>query len=105
MITPSIRVRFKLHPLKCGRRRIFRNLSKGGSIGNAQFLLHAAYGPEHLPGGEAVHRAPLAPCGFVSGNGILEPTDRETNRRSDGRTVVAIRVSEGETVEQGAVLV
>src|SRR6266851_3530477 len=47
MITPSIRVRFKLHPLKCGRRRIRRNLSKGCSAGNAQLLLHGVHIPEH----------------------------------------------------------
>ncbi len=51
-------------------------------------------------------RSPLAPRGFVSGNGIVEPADRETKvaGATAGR-VAAIRVSEGETVEQGTVLV
>lgn len=51
-------------------------------------------------------RAPLAPHGYVSGNGVVEPVDRETRvaGQAPGRVAV-VHVSEGQFVETGTPLV
>jgi multidrug resistance efflux pump len=56
--------------------------------------------------GGAEEHAPFAPPGFVSGNGVVEPADRETRVAAQvpGR-IAAIYVKERDTVDTGAPLV
>jgi multidrug resistance efflux pump len=56
--------------------------------------------------GGAEEHAPFAPPGFVSGNGVVEPADRETKVAAQvaGR-IGAIYVKERDVVERGAALV
>jgi HlyD family secretion protein len=58
------------------------------------------------PAGAGDDRAPLAPHGYVSGNGIIEPADRETKvaGQAAGRIAV-VDVKEGDVVEAGTALV
>jgi multidrug resistance efflux pump len=56
--------------------------------------------------GGAEEHAPFAPAGYVSGNGVVEPADRETKvaAQAPGR-IAAIYVKERDAVETGAPLV
>src|SRR6266851_668185 len=90
MITPSIRVRFKLHPLKCGRRRICRNLSKGSAAGNAQLLLHAVHVPGHPDVGDlaAATAKKALPRRSAGGRGMPnKPGLRRLAPTSNGKTM------------------
>jgi multidrug resistance efflux pump len=58
------------------------------------------------PGGALDERLAVPNGDYVGGNGIVEPSDRETKVAADvsGR-IAEVRVKEGDRVEQGAVLV
>jgi multidrug resistance efflux pump len=74
------------------------NLARASDVANAKADVHAP--------GAADDRAPLAAPGYVAGNGVIEPADRETRvaGQAPGR-VATIRVKEGDAVEAGAPLV
>jgi multidrug resistance efflux pump len=74
------------------------NLARASDIAKARAEVHA-------PGG-VDDRSPLSPQGYVSGNGIIEPADRETRvaGQAPGRVAV-IHVKEGDPVEAGGALV
>lgn len=74
------------------------NLARASDIANAKADVPA-------PGG-VDDRAPLGPQGYVSGNGIIEPADRETRvaGQAPGRVAV-IHVKEGDAVDADAPLI
>jgi multidrug resistance efflux pump len=84
---------------------LYRTVTAGPANAARPSDVEAAAREIPIQGGAEEH-APFAPPGFVSGNGVVEPADRETKVAAQvpGR-IAAIYVKERDTVDAGAPLV